>query len=140
VCSSDLFGGPPGNLFILIRVQEHEFFRRRNSDLWMELGINYQQAAIGADLRVATAAGEVTLHIPAGTQPGHVFRLRGKGMPRLQQSGRGDFFVVINVVVPAGLTGEQKKLLAQLGLSPDAPAQPRKQTLIDTLKDFQDEN
>jgi molecular chaperone DnaJ len=105
----------------------------------MELGVNYQQAAIGADLRVQTAAGETSLHIPAGTQPGQVFRLRGKGMPRLQQSGRGDFFVVINVVVPAGLTGEQKKLLAQLGLSPDAPAQPHKQTLIDSLKDFQDE-
>jgi molecular chaperone DnaJ len=133
------FGGPPGNLFILIRVKEHEFFRRRNSDLWMELGVNYQQAAIGADLRVQTAAGETTLHIPAGTQPGQVFRLRGKGMPRLQQSGRGDFFVVINLAVPAGLSGEQKKLLAQLGMSPDAPAQPNKRTLIDTLKVFQDE-
>jgi molecular chaperone DnaJ len=133
------FGGPPGNLFIMIRVQEHEFFRRRNSDLWMELGINFHQAAMGADLRVATANGEHTLHIPAGTQPGHVFRLRGKGMPHLQQSGRGDFFIVVNVVVPATLTGEQKKLLSQLGIPHEAPAKPQKRTLIDSLKDFQDE-
>jgi molecular chaperone DnaJ len=133
------FGGPPGNLFILIRAKEHEFFRRRGSNLWIELGVNFHQMAVGADLRVPTAAGEANLHIPAGTQPGQVFRLRGKGMPRLQQSGHGDFFVIINVVVPAALSGEQKKLLGQLGMAPDAPAQPRKQTLIDSLKDFHDE-
>jgi molecular chaperone DnaJ len=133
------FGGPPGNLFILVRVQEHEFFHRRNNDLWMELGINFQQAAAGADLRIPTAGGEAILHIPPGTQPGQVFRLRGKGMPRLQQSGRGDFFVVINVVVPDTLTGEQKRLLNQMGLNADAPARPLKKTLIDSLKDFHDE-
>ena len=134
-----LFGGPPGNLFILVRVQEHEFFRRRNSDLWMELGINFHQAAMGGDLRVPTASGEVMLHIPAGTQPGQVFRLRGKGMPHLQQSGRGDFVVVVNVVIPATLTSEQKKLLTQLGIPHDAPPKPQKRTLLDSLKDLRHE-
>jgi molecular chaperone DnaJ len=133
------YGGPAGNLFILVRVEEHEFFHRSNSDLWMELGINFHQAALGADVRVATANGETTLHIPAGTQPGQVFRLRGKGMPHLQQSGRGDFFVVVNVVVPAVLSAEQKKLLAQLGIPHDAPAKPSKRTLIDSLKDFRND-
>jgi molecular chaperone DnaJ len=133
------FGGPPGNLFILVRVEEHEFFRRLNSDLWMELGINFYQAATGTDLRVPTANGEVTLHIPAGTQPGQVFRLRGKGIPHLQQSGRGDFFVLINIIVPAGLTSEQKKLFSQLGFPHDDPPKPRKRTLIDSLKDFRHE-
>jgi molecular chaperone DnaJ len=134
-----LFGGPPGNLFILVRVAQHEFFHRNNSDLWMELGINFHQAALGADVRVPTAGGETSLHIPAGTQPGQVFRLRGKGMPHLQQSGRGDFFVVVNVVIPAALSSEQKKLLSQLGIPYDAPAKPQKRTLLDSLKDFRNE-
>jgi molecular chaperone DnaJ len=133
------FGGPPGHLFILVRVEEHEYFRRRNSDLWMELGINFHQAAVGADLRIPTANGETNLHVPAGTQPGQVFRLRGKGMPRVQQSGRGDLFVVVNVTVPAAVSREQKKLLDQMGMPSDAPAQPRKHTLIDSLKAFRDE-
>jgi molecular chaperone DnaJ len=131
-----LFGGPNGNLFILIRVRPHEYFRRRNSDLWMELGINFHQAAAGTEVRVSTAGGETALKIPAGTQPGQVFRLRGKGMPRLQQSGRGDFFVVVNVLVPDSLSSAQKKLLSQMGMSTDAPAQPAKRTLIDILRDF----
>jgi molecular chaperone DnaJ len=133
------FGGPPGNLFILVRVQAHEYFRRQNSDLWMELGINFHQAATGTDLRVTTANGEATLHIPSGTQPGQVFRLRGKGMPHLQHGGHGDFYVVVNVLVPATLSSEQRKLLSQLGLPKDAPAQPQKRTLIDSLKDFRHE-
>jgi molecular chaperone DnaJ len=133
------FGGPPGNLFILVRVKEHEFFRRRESDLWMEVAVNFHQAAIGAELRIPTAAGETNLHVPAGTQPGQVFRMRGKGMPHLQRAGRGDFYVVVNVAVPAGLTGEQKKLLAQLGFPADAPPKPQKKTLLDSLKDFRDE-
>jgi molecular chaperone DnaJ len=133
------FGGPPGNLFLQIRVQRHEFFRRSNSDLWMELGINFHQAAAGADVRVNTAVGETTLHIPAGTPPGQVFRLRGRGMPHLQHSGHGDFFVVVNILIPATLSAEQKSLLSQLGLSKDAPAQPQKRTLIDTLKDFRND-
>ncbi len=133
------FGGPPGNLFIMVRVQPHEFFRRRNSDLWMELGINFNQAVTGTDVLVATANGDATLHIPAGTQPGQVFRLRGKGMPHLQHNGHGDFLVVVNVLVPATLSSEQKKLLSQLGLPKDAPAQPQKRTLIDSLKDFRNE-
>ena len=133
------FGGPPGNLFLLVRVRPHEYFRRSNIDLWMELGINFHQAAAGTDVRVATANGEATLHIPAGTQPGQVFRLRGKGMPRLQHGGNGDFFVVVNVLIPATLSAEQKRLLSQLGLPKDAPAQPQKRTLIDSLKDFRNE-
>ncbi|MBN1438776.1 MAG: molecular chaperone DnaJ [Anaerolineales bacterium] len=134
-----VFGGPHGNLFLLIRVQEHKFFRRKNSDLWMEVGINFHQAALGAQIRVPTAAGESTLHIPAGTQPGQVFRLRGRGMPHLQQSGRGDFFVVVNVVIPAALSGEQKKLLAQLGIPLDESAKPQERTLLDSLKEFRND-
>jgi molecular chaperone DnaJ len=130
------FGGPPGNLFIFVRVRPHDFFLRRNNDLWMQLGVNFMQAAMGADIRVGTVSGETTLHIPAGTQPGQVFRLRGKGVPHLQQIGRGDLFVVVNILVPATLTAEQKKLLSQLGMAYDSPAKPQKHTLLDALKDI----
>jgi molecular chaperone DnaJ len=130
------FGGPAGNLFILVQVKPHEFFLRRNSDLWMQLGINFSQAATGADVRVETVSGEATLHIPAGTQPGQVFRLRGKGVPHLQQSGRGDLFIVVNILIPATLTAEQKRLLAQLGMESDSPPKPQKHTLLDSLKDL----
>jgi molecular chaperone DnaJ len=130
------FGGPAGNLFILVHVKPHEFFLRRNSDLWLQLGVNFAQAAMGADVAVETASGETTLHIPAGTQPGQVFRLRGKGVPHLQQGGRGDLFVVVNISIPATLSNEQKKLLAQLGIAHDAPPKPQKHTLLDSLKDL----
>jgi molecular chaperone DnaJ len=130
------FGGPAGNLFILVQVTPHEFYLRRNSDLWMQLGINFVQAAMGADVRVETVSGETTLHIPAGTQPGQVFRLRGKGVPHLQQSGRGDLFVVVNILVPATLTSEQKKLMAQLGIAYESTPKPQPHTLLDSLKDF----
>jgi molecular chaperone DnaJ len=130
------FGGPAGNLFILVQVKPHEYFLRRNSDLWMQLGVNFIQAAMGAEVRVETASGEATLHIPAGTQPGQVFRLRGKGIPHLQQSGRGDLFVVVNILIPATLTSEQKKLLSQLGMAYDSPVKPQKHTLLDSLKDI----
>jgi molecular chaperone DnaJ len=132
------FGGPPGNLFLLIRVEPHEYYRRQNSDLWMELGINFHQAAAGADVRVQTPGGEANLHIPAGTQPGRIFRLRGKGMPHLQRGGSGDFFVVINILIPATLSSDQKRLLSQLGFSKDDPPQPQKRTLVDSLKDIRD--
>jgi molecular chaperone DnaJ len=134
-----VFGGPPGNLFLFVRVQEHEFFRRRGDDLWMEIAVNFQQAAGGAELRVPTPGGETGLRIPPGSQPGQVFRMRGKGMPHLQRGGHGDFYVVVNVNIPAGLTGEQKKQLAQMGLPSDAPPRPQKKTLLDSLKEFRDE-
>ena len=130
------FGGPAGNLFILAQVKPHEYFLRRNSDLWLQLGINFTQAAMGADVNVETASGETTLHIPAGTQPGQVFRLRGKGIPHLQQGGRGDLFVVVNILIPATLTAEQKKQLMQLGIAYDSPPKPQKHTLLDSLKDI----
>ena len=131
-----VFGGPAGNLYINLRVGGHEFFHRRNNLLWLELGINYLQAALGAEINVPTLDGDATLYIPAGTQPGQVFRLRGKGIPRLQQSGRGDLLVIINIQVPSSWTAEQKKKLADLGISPDAAPKPLSRTILDSLQDL----
>ena len=81
-------GGPSGNLFVVIDVQSHEFFRRRGDDVHLELQLNVAQAALGDSIMVPTLDGDEPLDIPAGTQPGKVIRLRGKGVPRLDRSGR----------------------------------------------------
>ncbi len=108
-------GGPPGNLYVVVHVKPHPFFRRRDDDILLNLNINIVQAALGDEIMVPTLEGEESLEIPAGTQTGSVFRLKGKGVPRLQRSGRGDEVVIINVVVPSHLDANQRRLLAELG-------------------------
>lgn len=108
-------GGPPGNLYVVLHVKPHPHFRRRDHDILLNLNINMVQAALGDEIRVPTIEGEETLEISAGTQTGSVFRLKGKGVPKLQRSGRGDQIVVINVVVPTRLDANQRRLLAELG-------------------------
>jgi molecular chaperone DnaJ len=129
-------GGTAGNLYINLRVGGHEFFHRRNINLWIEVGVNFLQASLGAEIRVPTLDGEASLSIPAGTQPGQVFRIRGKGIPRLHQSGRGDLYVVVNMQVPSSLTADQKKALGQLGISLDDKPKPLARTLLDSLRDL----
>jgi len=113
-------GGPPGNLFVVIDVRPHDFFRRRGEDIYLDLHINVAQAALGDSIMVPTLDGDEPLDIPAGTQPGKVFRLRNKGVPRLDRSGRGapmgrgDQHVLIQVAVPQKLTDEQKELFQKL--------------------------
>jgi molecular chaperone DnaJ len=131
-----VFGGPQGNLYVVIRVAPHAVLIRRNNDLWVELGLDYLQAVLGAEVQFRVLDNDISLRIPAGTQPGHVFRVRGKGVPRLQQSGRGDLMVVATVQVPASLTSEQKKLLKQLTESAGASARLQKSTMFETLQDL----
>lgn len=113
-------GGPPGNLFVVLHVHKHEFFERRGDDIWLDMQINVAQAALGDEITVPTIDGEEKLSIPPGTQSGKVFRLRNKGVPRLDRSGRGqpmgrgDQHVIIQVAIPKNLTAEQKKLFNQL--------------------------
>lgn len=107
-------GGPAGNLFIAISVKPHPYFRRRDSDVLLELAINIAQAALGDEIAVPTLDGEVPLKIPTGTQSGKVFRLRGKGIPRLRRNGRGDQLVIVQVAIPTRLTDEQSQLFKEL--------------------------
>ena len=115
------YGGPPGNLFIIIHVKKHKYFRRRGDDIFLDLQINVAQAALGDKVTVPTLDGEETLVIEAGTQPGQVIKLKGKGVPRLDRSGRGsnhgrgDMHVIIQVAIPKKLTEEQQKLFTRLG-------------------------
>ena len=107
-------GGPPGNLYVILSVREHPFFKRQGDDTYLQLNINVAQAALGDQVRVPTLDGEVELSIPAGTQTGKTFRLRGKGVPHLRSNGRGDQYVVVQVVVPTELTAEQRELFLKL--------------------------
>jgi molecular chaperone DnaJ len=129
-------GGPPGNLYIAIAVEPHPFFRRRDSNVLMELNINVAQAALGDEITVPSLDGDVTLKIPPGTQSGKVFRLRGKGVPRLRCNGRGDQLVVIQVSVPTSLTDEQVALFKTLGKTLGKEVIPQtERSFFDRLKD-----
>jgi molecular chaperone DnaJ len=135
---------PNGNLYIVVHVQEHEFFKRRDNDIIVEININMAQAALGDRVNVPTADGEVELTIDAGTQNGRVYRLRGKGFPRLRSidgtsSGSGDQLVYVNVEIPRQLNERQRQLLQELGASfGKAPVQPQPngKNFIDRLKDL----
>ena len=129
-------GGPPGNLYVQVRVQDHPLFVRDDSDLLHRLTINMADAALGAKKSVPTLDGEdVDLEIPAGTQSGSQFRVRGRGVPRLRRDGRptdrrGDIRVLVDVEIPAKLNKYQRKLLEDLSYSLDnngkaPPAAPK---------------
>lgn len=107
-------GGVPGDLFVSVSVREHPRFERHGDDLLHVLRIPVTQAALGAQLTIETLDGEEDLVIPAGTQGGRIFRLRGRGVPSLRGRGRGDLVVQVEVAVPEQLTGEEAQLLRRL--------------------------
>ncbi len=110
-----LNGGPAGDLLVTVSVLPHSQFERDGFDVYYDMPITITQAALGDSVEVPTLDGKVKYTIPDGTQTGTVFRLRGKGIPRLHASGRGDQFVKVTVQTPMNLTGEQKELLRKLG-------------------------
>lgn len=111
-------GGPPGDLYVVLRVKPHDFFEREGNDIYCEVPINFAQAALGDEIEVPTVDGRIKMKIPAGTQTDTYFRLRGKGVPYLRGSGRGDQHVKVRVVTPTKLTERQKELLREFaGLS-----------------------
>jgi molecular chaperone DnaJ len=107
-------GGPAGDLYIVIHVRAHEHFERQGDDLYSVIPITFAQAALGAELTARTLDGEEALKVPAGTQTGTVFRIKGQGMPNLGGRGKGDLFVAVTLVTPRSLTKEQRKLMEQL--------------------------
>lgn len=129
-------GGPIGNLYVVITVSPHKYFRRREDQVFVEVSINVAQATLGAEVLVPTPYGPEKLKVPAGTQSGTVFQLRGKGAPRPQRSGKGDLFVIVNVATPADLTKEQKKLYEELRKSSPLEAQPLEHGLLERLQDI----
>ena len=117
-------GGPPGDLYVVLRVKQHEFFEREGNDIFCEVPLTYTQAALGDEIEVPTVDGRVKLKIPSGTQTETYFRLRGKGVPHLRGNGRGDQHVKVRVITPTKLSDRQKELLRELAeLSGEKPGQ-----------------
>lgn len=131
-----LHGGSPGNLYVVLSVEEHPYFRRRDHDILLELPLNIAQAALGDEVEVPTLDGRVRFSIPAGTQTGKTFRLRGKGVPYLRRNGRGDQLVTVRVVVPTKLDEHQRKLLQELAKTLGKEVIPQSgKGLFDKMKD-----
>ncbi|MCJ7622213.1 MAG: molecular chaperone DnaJ [Anaerolineaceae bacterium] len=128
-------GGPHGNLYIEISVKKHKYFHRQKNDIFLDLNINVAQAALGADVDVPSLEGTTTLKIPSGTQPGKTFRLRGKGIPHLRGSGRGDQMVVINIQIPTHLSKEQRQLFDELAETLGSEVLPQERSFFDRLKE-----
>jgi molecular chaperone DnaJ len=131
---SGAYGGPAGDLYVVIHVGEHEQFERQGNNLYSAVPITFAQAALGAEVRVQTLNGNESLKIPAGTQTGTVFRVRGQGMPVLGGRGKGDLFVSVSVITPTSLTREQRKLLEQLAKIETKDLEDKK--LVDKVRDI----
>lgn len=128
-------GGPSGDLYVFINVEDHPKFRRRDYDISSEQPVSYTQAALGGDITVETIEGTESLKIPAGTQPGQVFRLRNKGVPFLDGTGRGDHYVQMGVRIPTALTDEQRGLLERLA-ELHGEQLPEQKGVFEKVKDF----
>jgi len=107
-------GGPAGNLYVVVNIKPHEMFKRSGLDLWLEIPITFDQAALGADIVVPTLKEKVSYKIPAGTQHGTTFRLKGKGI-QSAKSGTGDLYVKVYLEVPTKLNSAQKKIIGEMG-------------------------
>ena len=128
-------GGPNGNLYIAIQVKSHKYFKRREFDILLDLNINVAQAALGAEVDIPTVDGTTKLKIPAGTQPGKVLYLRGKGVPHLRSNGRGDQLVIVNIDIPTRMTTEQRQLFEQLAKSLGSEVRPQERGFLDWLRE-----
>jgi molecular chaperone DnaJ len=128
-------GGPNGNLLLIIEVQPHQYFRRHDNDIMLDLNINVAQAALGAEVEIPTVDGPEKLKIPPGSQPGKVIRIRNKGVPYLRGNGRGDQLVVLNVDIPKHLTVEQRQIFEQLAKSLGSEVRPQERGFLDWLKE-----
>jgi molecular chaperone DnaJ len=130
-------GGTSGDLYVVLAVRDHEYFERREHDLYCHVSISFPQAALGAEISVPTLEGEEErLRIPAGTQSGMVFRIRGRGVSKRSGSSRGDLYVTADVVVPSKLTKEQKELIGKLDETFQHDNKPIEKRLLDRVKEI----
>jgi molecular chaperone DnaJ len=129
-------GGPPGDLYVVMKVAEHPIFERNEYDLHCTVPVNIAQAALGTSVDVLTFDGLQTVKVPEGAQPGTRVRMKGLGVPRLNASGRGDLFIHIDVRVPQKLNREQRKMLEQLREMLPAENEPEEKGILDKVKDY----
>ncbi len=130
------FGGPAGDLYVVLQVKAHEFFERDGDDLHCVMPISFPQAALGTELEIHTLEGVELVNVPEGTQSGKAFTLRGKGVPHLNQRGKGDLVVEIRVATPSKLTREQKDLVRKLGETMTVENKPHSRGLLDKVREI----
>jgi molecular chaperone DnaJ len=131
------FGGPAGDLYVVLHVKEHAFFERDGHHLHCSIPVSFPQAALGSEIEIPTLEGMHKLKIPEGTQSGTVFKIRGKGVPVLNGHGKGDLLVEVKVQVPAKLTKRQKELLAELAQTTAIDNKPEKdENFMSKVKEF----
>jgi molecular chaperone DnaJ len=129
-------GGPPGDLYVNIRVASHPQFKRKGFDIYIDRHLSFAKATLGCELKVPTVDGEVKYDVPAGTQPGTVFRLKGKGVPRVNSTGRGDQYVNIIVDIPKSLNDKQKEALRMfMEASGESHGDDGKKSFMNKIKD-----
>jgi molecular chaperone DnaJ len=131
-----VFGGPPGDLYVVLHVKEHPFFEREGNDLHCVIPISFSQAALGAEISVPTFEGEQLLKVPEGTQSGTTLRVRGKGVPVLNGHGKGDLFVEVRIQTPGKLNRRQRELLHELEGLGRVENRPQRRTLLGKVKDI----
>lgn len=130
-------GGPRGNLYIVLEVEPHPVFRRRDDDILVEVEINVAQAALGAEIEVPTLNGDEPITVDPGTQTDTVLRLPNRGVPHVKRNGRGDELVLLRVAVPKKLSREQKDLLRELGETLESEkVLEKKRGFMDEVRDF----
>lgn len=130
-----MHGGPAGDLYVFLTVEEHPIFKRDGQDIICEVPVTFAQAVLGAEIDVPTLNGSTKIKIPAGTQPGHIIRLRGKGFPRLRGTGSGDELIRIVVEVPTKLTARQKELLQEFDRLSETASMPLIKGFWDKVKE-----
>ena len=130
------FGGPSGDLYVVLAVKKHKFFERDGDDLHCVMPISFPQAALGTELEIETLEGRETIKVPEGVQSGREFKLRGKGVPHLNERGKGDLIVQIRVATPAKLTKAQRDLMKQLAETMVTENEPHSRGFVDKMKDM----
>ncbi len=129
-------GGSPGDLYIVLTVKEHELFERQGEDLFCEIPIKFTVASLGGPIEVPTLTGRASLKIPAATQSGTTFRLRGKGIPNLRGGQHGDQLVRVHVEVPQSLSSEQRKILEEFARVSGDASEPTSKSFFEKAKKF----
>jgi molecular chaperone DnaJ len=133
---SGRFGGPSGDLYVVLSVKPHAFFERDGDDLYCVMPISFPQAALGTELQIETLEGPATIRVPEGTQSGREFKLRSKGVPHLNSHGKGDLIVEVRVTTPTKLNKPQKDLLRQLSETMTVENTPTSRSLFAKMKDI----
>lgn len=128
-------GGPAGDLLLVVHVRPHALFTRKGNDIWCEIPLTFTQVALGAEITVPTLDGDVTYSIHEGTQPGDIFKLRGKGIDHLGGRGRGDQFVKVTIEVPKNLTKEQKEILQSFEATASDKNYTKRKSFFEKIKD-----